>query len=361
MTLDVAHAHYAGGGPGYVVVRLEGRAHAPRACRLVPPTLLIADDGAWRRLAAAPGTAPLLAGPDAPAFAVDVEVPLHLAAGDGAWWLEPGATIADGPSPAVVDELRERVATLRAEVAELRDRVLTPAAPTPVPRPPRRGLSSALPALLVATGALAVADAALTVIWQEPLSALWASHQQHALRADLVKLDERIASAPTRVAAPVDPAARMAQVAHTLERQTGAGRPLGELRIPRIGAHEVVVQGTSASSLREGPGHYFGTPLPGEAGTVGIAGHRTTYGAPFRHLDALRRGDAITLRMPYGTFSYRVERTRIVRPQDVSALRAGSTPRLALTACHPLYSAAKRIVVIARLTSAQPRGAAAAA
>jgi sortase A len=153
----------------------------------------------------------------------------------------------------------------------------------------------------------------------------------------------------------------MAQVAHTLERQTGAGRPLGELRIPRIGAHEVVVQGTSASSLREGPGHYFGTPLPGEAGTVGIAGHRTTYGAPFRHLDALRRGDAITLRMPYGTFSYRVERTRIVRPQDVSALRAGSTPRLALTACHPLYSAAKRIVVIARLTSAQPRGAAAAA
>src|SRR4051794_35274752 len=100
MTLDVAHAHYAGGGPGYVVVRLAGRAHATSVCRLAPPTLLTAAAAGWRRLAAAPGTAPLLAGPDAPAFVVDVEVPLHLVAAEGDWWLEPGAPLAEAPPPA---------------------------------------------------------------------------------------------------------------------------------------------------------------------------------------------------------------------------------------------------------------------
>ncbi|MDX6701573.1 MAG: sortase, partial [Baekduia sp.] len=73
------------------------------------------------------------------------------------------------------------------------------------------------------------------------------------------------------------------------------------------------------------------------------------------------RGDAITVAMPYGTFVYRVEGTRIVRPEDVSTLRSVGRPRLALTACHPLYSAAKRLVVLARLERATPRGAAAAA
>jgi sortase A len=120
------------------------------------------------------------------------------------------------------------------------------------------------------------------------------------------------------------------------------------------------VQSTGAGSLRSGPGHYLGTALPGQPGTVGIAGHRTTYGAPFRHIDALRRGDAIDVTMPYGNFVYRVEGTRIVGPQDVSSLRAVGRQRLVLTACHPLYSAAQRIVVLARLESATPRGPASA-
>ena len=224
--------------------------------------------------------------------------------------------------------------------------------------------------MLVATGALAVGDAVATVVWQEPVSALWAAREQHALQDDLARLDAAYAApatappAPTAAAAKTTDPRRTAQariraLARTLETRTTGGKPLGELRIPRLDAHFVVVQGTTTSSLRRGPGHYSGTALPGQDGTVGIAGHRTTYGAPFRHLDALRRGDPITVTMPYGRFVYRVEGTRIVKPDDVSTLRSIGRQRLVLTACHPLYSAAKRLVVIARLEQAAPRGAAA--
>ena len=385
MTLDVAHAEYAGGGPGFALVRLSGHARAATPCRLAPPALLIADGSAWRRLAAVTGTPLLAAGPDAPAFSVAFEVPLHLAVDGGAWWLEPGPVVQDGR----VEQLAARVAALGAEVAALRERVESvPAAPQAtaspadagsvsssptsravrVPRPARlRALRPTLPALLVAAGALALGDAVATVAWQEPVSALWAAHEQHGLAGDLQRLDQSYATAASPAAAaasastlPLSPQVRMRALAGSLERRAAGGRPLGELRIPRIDAHFVVVQGTGAASLRRGPGHYLGTALPGQAGTVGIAGHRTTYGAPFRHLDALRRGDAITVKMPYGSFVYRVEGTRIVAPEDVSSLRDAGRQRLVLTACHPLYSAAKRLVVLARLERSAPRGAAAA-
>ena len=82
---------------------------------------------------------------------------------------------------------------------------------------------------------------------------------------------------------------------------------------------------------------------------MAIAGHRTTYGAPFRRIDQLERGDRIELRMPYGRFVYRVERTRIVPPTETSVTARVAYDRLVLSACHPLYSAAKRIIVFARL------------
>ena len=101
--------------------------------------------------------------------------------------------------------------------------------------------------------------------------------------------------------------------------------------MPSIGVSEVFVEGTGAGDLRTGPGHYPATPLPGERGTVAIAGHRTTYGAPFRRVDQLERGDRIELRMPYGRFVYRVERTRIVPPTETSVTaRVGLRPARAL-------------------------------
>jgi sortase A len=395
MTLDVTHTEYAGGGPGFALVRVSGAARTAVACGLAPPTLLIGDGPSWRRLATVPGT-PLLNGtPEGAAFTVTFEVPLHLALSDGAWWLEPGPEVADtARDRRRLDELAGRAAALGAELTTLRlrvdeaetapapastptvDAVLPPedsdAAPTPGAVPvPRRGrlraLRPSLPALLVATGALVIGDAVATVVWQEPISALWAAHEQHALQDDLARLDATYdtpaAATATAAASTTDPLrtaqARIRALAHTLESRTTSGKPLGELRIPRLDAHFVVVQGTNSGSLRRGPGHYSATALPGQDGTVGIAGHRTTYGAPFRHLDALRRGDPITMTMPYGRFVYRVEGTRIVKPQDASTLRAIGRQRLVLTACHPLYSAAQRLVVIARLEQAAPRGAAA--
>jgi sortase A len=372
MTWNVAHAEWAGGGPGYALVRLSG--HARGAGPFAPPTLLVPDGARWARLAPEPGTPPVRG-----AFMVDFALPLHLAIDDAAdWWLEPGPRLATGDDATDprVEALAARVAGLADEIAALRARLEEPAtvgaaadAPVPVPfrhrfRPRRPGL----PALLFVAGALAVGDAAATVLWQEPVSAFWTARQQDALEGDLQRLDTIYASpaaaqsvAPkTATDTPATPEQRMRALARTLDAAAKPGKPIGELRIPHLDDHYVIVSGTGAGSLRKGPGHYDGTALPGEPGTVGIAGHRTTYGAPFRHLDALDPGDPITVTMPYGTFTYKVEGTRIVKPSDVSTLRAVGRQRLALTACHPLYSAKQRIVVLARLVSATPRGAAAA-
>ena len=144
---------------------------------------------------------------------------------------------------------------------------------------------------------------------------------------------------------------------------TMVGVPAGSLAAsgPAIDLDTVFVEGTDTASLQSGPGHYTrsdeeatrsrgdGSAFPGQGQTVGIAGHRTTYGAPFRRVDAFDPGDRIELRMPYGRFVYRVERTRIVAPTATWVTRRVAYDRLVLTACHPLYSAAQRIVVFARL------------
>ena len=101
--------------------------------------------------------------------------------------------------------------------------------------------------------------------------------------------------------------------------------------------------------LRIGPGHYSGTALPGAGTTVGIAGHRTTYLAPFRRIDRLEGGDEITLEMPYATFTYSVDKARVVEPTQVGVVRKRKRERLVLTTCHPAYSAAQRYVVFADL------------
>jgi sortase A len=207
----------------------------------------------------------------------------------------------------------------------------------------------ALGTVLLIAGLLVLADVAVTMAWQEPVSALRAGRAQHRLAGELRRLEPaapvRGAASAARAAAP----ARLASAARAFARSRRDGDAVAELRIPRVGLHAVVVRGTAPADLREGPGLLDGTPFPGEHGTTAIAGHRTTYGAPFRHLDALRRGDAIALRLPYGSFRYAVEATRIVEPGDLSVLRRVHHDRLVLSACHPLFSAARRIVVLARL------------
>ena len=128
------------------------------------------------------------------------------------------------------------------------------------------------------------------------------------------------------------------------------GEAIARLRIPSIDLDVVAVEGTDTASLQKGPGHYPETSFPGQGATVAIAGHRTTYLAPFRHLDELKRGDEIEIEMPYANFAYRVQKTRVVDDSAVEIIHDVGYERLVLTACHPLYSAAQRIAAFARLT-----------
>lgn len=223
------------------------------------------------------------------------------------------------------------------------------------PRPVRRALR-ALSTVLIVAGALLLADGAVTLLWEEPLSSLYSRVQQD-------KLDDRLAEIERAGPTPLErralarlpsPERRLRFAARAALRRTHDGDPLGRLRADAIGLDDVFVQGTDSGPLRKGPGHYLGTPLPGAPGTVGIAGHRTTYGAPFRHVDELEKGDRIELKMPYGRFIYGVERTRIVAPTATWVTHRVAYDRLVLTACHPLYSASQRIVVFARLERAVP-------
>ena len=226
-----------------------------------------------------------------------------------------------------------------------------------------RGSLRALSTVLIVAGTLMLLDAALTIVWQEPVSAVYAQIVQGRLGDDLDRL--RLARPSARDLAALrsleSDRRRMAFLARALRTSADRGSAVGRVRIPRIDANFVVVDGSDAASLRKGPGIYDGAPFPGAPGTVAIAGHRTTYRAPFRRIDKLRAGNEIVLEMPYGRFVYRVQSTRIVRPSEVSVVRPVSYDRLVLSACHPLYSAAKRIIVFARLVGAQPRGAAVAA
>jgi len=223
-------------------------------------------------------------------------------------------------------------------------------------RGPLRALSTAL----IVAGVLMLTDAALTVTWQEPVSAVYAWVVQDRLGDDLRRLELSRPSALDldALSALRSERRRMAFLARSLRREAAPGEAVGRIIIPKIDADVVVVNGTRPGSLRKGPGVYDDTPFPGTPGTTAIAGHRTTYLAPFRDIDELRRSDEIVLQMPYGRFVYDVEKTRIVEPTRVSVIDRVAHDRLVLSACHPLYSAAQRIVVFAKLVGAQARGAA---
>jgi sortase A len=221
-----------------------------------------------------------------------------------------------------------------------------------------RKVLRALSTVLIVAGSLLIIDAGVTLAWQEPVTAIYAKIQQSQLGGDLKKLEKTTPAPPVRRALRRIPSAskRIALLARTLRRTVKHGQAIGRIKMPRIGASFVVVQGTGTGDLQKGPGHYPDTPLPGLGGTVAIAGHRTTYLAPFRHVDDLKPGDSIVLEMPYGLFTYKVQRTRIVKPTAVWITQPVGYARLVLSACHPLYSASHRIVVFARLASAVPRG-----
>lgn len=129
----------------------------------------------------------------------------------------------------------------------------------------------------------------------------------------------------------------------------GYGDAAAKIELPTIGVTRTVVEGITVDQLGRGPGHYPESPLPGQAGNVAIAGHRTTYGQPFHNVDKLEVGDQIITTTIQGRFVYQVDGLEIVAPDQVSILEDKGDNRLTLIACHPKYSLAQRIIVHATL------------
>lgn len=127
------------------------------------------------------------------------------------------------------------------------------------------------------------------------------------------------------------------------------GTGIAVIKIPKIGVNAVVVEGVQLEDLKKGPGHYPGTALPGQLGNVAIAGHRTTYGAPFFRLDELAVGDEITLIDAAGTYKYLVSENKVVSPSRVDVIEPTSDARLTLTTCNPKFSARQRLIIVAQL------------
>ena len=311
-------------------------------------------------------------------LAAETGMPLAAAA-DVIGQFDPGSDFVAG--------LRERASEAAPEPAEP---AVEPADSVPEPAPAAESEDAEQPArprrrrtLLVASwvmfvaGGLLLLEAGITVVWQEPFSAFYSARAQGRLEDKLERLEDserarenaqkrRLLAAEKRAERPGKrrisrkrkSEARITSLADSFSRRVGEGKPLGEISIPRMGMKQVMVQGTKPTTLRQGPGHYTGTTLPGQDGTVGIAGHRSTYSAPFKKLNELKKGDEVFVKLPYGLFTYRIEGTKIISPDNIGAFRRAGYNRLMMTACHPIFSDRQRIIAFGRLEKIEPRGAA---
>ena len=201
--------------------------------------------------------------------------------------------------------------------------------------------------VLAVVGVLALAEFAVTLVWREPVTALRAVGRQSDLDKRLARLDRESALAARRSAETGTPRP-LGALAAEFRHRSKQGAPVGRLWIPEIDLNQVVVAGAGASGLEKGPGYYSTSPFPGERGTVAVAGHRTTFTAPFRHLNDVKVGGAIRLHTPYGRFVYRVTSRQVVEPTQAKVLQNAGYRRLVLTTCHPLFSQAQRLVVVAK-------------
>jgi len=212
----------------------------------------------------------------------------------------------------------------------------------------RRGLiTGVLGRILLSFGTLIL----LFVAYQLWGTALTESHSQAVLRQRFEAQLHHVRTTPPPSSTTTTPGPGDQPTVGPPVAAPNDGAPVGVLRIPKIGLDKVIVEGTTTDDLRQGPGHYTGTPLPGEQGNAAIAGHRTTYGAPFYNLDLLAAGDSIDVTTVQGAFTYRVTRTVVVNPGDTSVVANTSTPELTLTTCNPRFSASQRLVVHAELTT----------
>jgi len=210
--------------------------------------------------------------------------------------------------------------------------------------------------LLILAGALTLAWTLVVWQWQDPVTALYTKWKQHQLTSQYQKRVEAF-SAPIATTSLADERRSIAREAKRYRASSTRGEAIGRIRIPRMGVNLVLVNGTDHDTLKKGPGRDGRTFMPGENRLIYIAGHRTTYGAPFSHIDRLHSGDRVTIEVPYGTFIYAVTRHRIVKATDLSVLRSPKHEVVELQACHPRFFASHRYIAYARLLRVEPRGA----
>jgi sortase A len=216
----------------------------------------------------------------------------------------------------------------------------------------------------IAGTTLAVAGVAMLVWvivvwrWQDPFTALYTHWKQHQLAQSYERRFADYRPAPLRqnrdsLTATTRAVAREARLYRLHSKR---GQAIGRIRVSRLGLSMILVNGTDHDSLTKGPGRDRRTYMPGEGQLVYVAGHRTTYLAPFAHIERLRSGDEVTLEMPYATFRYRVFKHRIVDADALSVLRSHGRDVVELQACHPRFFASQRYIAYARLVRVEPRG-----
>jgi sortase A len=212
--------------------------------------------------------------------------------------------------------------------------------------------------VLVALGVLTLVWALVVWQWQDPFTGLYTTWRQHQLTSQYQKRVEAFSAAPVKHASVADERRSIAREARTYRLDSKRGQAIGRIKVPRMGVNMILVNGTDHDTLKKGPGRDLRTFMPGENRLVYIAGHRTTYLAPFSHIDRLRAGDRVTIELPYATFVYSVTHHRIVVATDLSVLRSPRHEVLELQACHPRFFASHRYIAYARLIRVEPRGAA---
>jgi sortase A len=214
-----------------------------------------------------------------------------------------------------------------------------------------------LGSLLLAAGVLGLAWTITVWRWQDPFTAIYTHYEQAKLTRSLDREISTFRVRHRRAETTVVRERRLVAAAAAAERrQVKDGQALGRIIVPRMGLNMVVVNGTDEESLKKGPGHYLGSALPGQGQLIYIAGHRTTYLAPFSSIDQLHKGDRGTLVMPYATFVYRISGYRIVPADDLKVLHSPGHEVLELQACHPRFFATHRYIAYALPVKVIPRG-----
>ena len=209
--------------------------------------------------------------------------------------------------------------------------------------------------LLILAGVGFLAWALTVWQWQDPFTAVLNRLDQRQLAREF---DRRLEEGGAGVPASTGDASLndLAAAASRWRRDSGRGDAVARIRIPALGLSTIVVNGTDHESLKRGPGRYLGSAVPGEGELVYIAGHRTTYGAPFSRIDRLRKGDRVSLQLPFATFDYAVTGSRIVSADQTSVLKSKGHEQLILQACHPRFFATHRYLVYATPVRVTPRG-----